>query len=86
MRILLCGLGFHKWQHIGYDVSKYRFEKNEPWRIHYSSHRKCVSCEKRNISYTRAGVPPEVQISDDLTTFVDHSTPYMDPKKLLEKE
>lgn len=86
MRVLLCGLGFHKWRHLGYDVWKHKYEPQESWQLRHSVHQKCAHCEKRSVSYSRSGLPPEVQVNEDLTTFVDHSTPYMDPKPLLEKD
>lgn len=83
---LLCGLGFHHWEHIGYDVWSEKWDEDAPLSVHYSSHRKCSKCEKRSTSYSKEGIPPEVQINVDLSSFVDHSVAYMDPKPLLQRE
>lgn len=70
MNALMCGLGFHKWIHIGYDVWIDTFMEDQ---YTYVSHRKCVHCEKRDKSMDRMGIPPEVHVSEDEKTYVDNS-------------
>lgn len=86
MKNLLCGLGFHNWEHVGYDVWAERWDGDSNDSIYYSSHRKCNNCEKRINSYKKQGIPPEIQINDEMTSFVDHSTAFMDPKPLNFRE
>ena len=70
MNLLLCRLGFHQWDHLGYDV--WTEESVGNYLIFcFSSHTKCSFCQKLVVSKSKDGIPPEVEIKDH--SYIDRS-------------
>lgn len=68
--LLLCGLGFHQWNHLGYDI--WEETVSGDFRIFcFTMHKKCSSCQKLVVSKSKDGIPPEVEIQND--SYIDKS-------------
>lgn len=81
---LLCGLGFHQWNHLGYDV--WTEKSTGSFSIFcFRSHKKCVNCQKLILSKSVDGIPPEVEINSDNTAYCDHSIEGEPLKTLFER-